>query len=445
MSFVKGQSWDSVSSGLTNGVLVLFSDTVDNFLYAGGHFKKADSTILNGIAAWDGNNWNNLGSGMTDCANVCSPVFAIDRYKGNIYIGGMIAELDGIQVNGIGKWDGTSWDSLGRGVDGYTTEFLVYNGYLYVIGTFDSAGNIAANSVAKWDGTSWTDVGLFQNYGNDYNRLGALEVYKNEIYVGGIFYGSDVKPMNIARWDNTNWKSVGQGIKGGLVTVEDFEIYKGYLYVGGYFLKADGNGGDFIMKWDGSNWSEVGGGTNGEVEDLFVYNNELYAVGNFSEAGGIPADRFAKWDGKNWCGIGSSFDNTISAIAEYNNSLFVGGGFWTIDKDSISHIAKWKGGIDTCSSFSAILDHGLNNASSMFVYPNPFSVYTTIEIPEKFQAGSMRLSFALFNLVGTEVKRIENITSDKIKINRDNLPSGLYFYKFTEMDQIITTGKLSIQ
>ncbi|MCH8905093.1 MAG: T9SS type A sorting domain-containing protein [Bacteroidetes bacterium] len=55
------------------------------------------------------------------------------------------------------------------------------------------------------------------------------------------------------------------------------------------------------------------------------------------------------------------------------------------------------------------------------------------------------MSLALYDLMGTEVKRIENITSDKIKINRDNLSPGLYFYKLEERDQIIATGKVVIQ
>ncbi|MCH8905090.1 MAG: T9SS type A sorting domain-containing protein [Bacteroidetes bacterium] len=77
-------------------------------------------------------------------------------------------------------------------------------------------------------------------------------------------------------------------------------------------------------------------------------------------------------------------------------------------------------------------------------YPNPFSTFTTIEIPEGYKNGK-KLSFGLYNLMGREVKRIEEITSDKIKINRDNLSPGLYFYKLEERDQIIATGKVVIQ
>ncbi|MCH8903634.1 MAG: T9SS type A sorting domain-containing protein [Bacteroidetes bacterium] len=78
------------------------------------------------------------------------------------------------------------------------------------------------------------------------------------------------------------------------------------------------------------------------------------------------------------------------------------------------------------------------------IYPNPFNTFTTIEILEDYNIG-MDLSFVLYNLLGMEVKRIENISSNKIKINRDYLPPGLYFYKLAERDQIIATGKLAIQ
>ena len=77
-------------------------------------------------------------------------------------------------------------------------------------------------------------------------------------------------------------------------------------------------------------------------------------------------------------------------------------------------------------------------------YPNPFTFYTTVEIPEKYWQTN-NVSILIYNLMGKEINRIENIHSNKIKINRENLPSGLYFYKLTDGYQIIATGKLAIQ
>ncbi|RLD53103.1 MAG: hypothetical protein DRJ05_16860, partial [Bacteroidetes bacterium] len=59
------------------------------------------------------------------------------------------------------------------------------------------------------------------------------------------------------------------------------------------------------------------------------------------------------------------------------------------------------------------------------IYPNPFKTtavlqFTSGQIPEG-------ATLAIFNIFGKEVKRIDNIQSDRIEISRESLQSGVYF------------------
>jgi len=88
---------------------------------------------------------------------------------------------------------------------------------------------------------------------------------------------------------------------------------------------------------------------------------------------------------------------------------------------------------------------GIENSSvevqSIKVYPNPFNGSATFILP-KNEKGNFILT--LYNVIGEQVKLIENITSEKIMVNRDNLSSGIYFFKITDNISILKTGKLIV-
>ena len=64
-------------------------------------------------------------------------------------------------------------------------------------GLFKSAGEQPANYIAKWNGTSWDPVG-----GGVNSPVHSLGVYNDELYAGGLFDTVDAAPVNhIARWN----------------------------------------------------------------------------------------------------------------------------------------------------------------------------------------------------------------------------------------------------
>ena len=79
--------------------------------------------------------------------------------------------------------------------------------------------------------------------------------------------------------------------------------------------------------------------------------------------------------------------------------------------------------------------------TNVFVYPNPMQEEITISISEDLLATTSQLDFVLYDLLGSEVKTIRNI-SKKVRVNIQELKSGLYFYEIISSEKRIRSGKL---
>ncbi|MDD5571280.1 MAG: T9SS type A sorting domain-containing protein [Bacteroidales bacterium] len=82
-----------------------------------------------------------------------------------------------------------------------------------------------------------------------------------------------------------------------------------------------------------------------------------------------------------------------------------------------------------------------NNNS--FAYPNPFSETTTVYLNSSIRDGNACCK--IYNVLGEEVQNISNINTNEIKIERNNLPAGIYFYKISDKNKITGIGKLIVQ
>lgn len=427
------QHWDSLRSGVHSDVGTMYADSINDYLYIGSNsLFSAGGITAHGIAKWDGTSWN-VFSAIPSGASCHS----ITRYNGDIYAAGDF--YYSVPYSFVMKWNGTSWDSVGRAQYGGVGRLVVYNNELYALGAFsDFAGITAANNILKWNGSNWSSVK--DTIFNDY--ISSMVEYNGVLYIAGNFYNSVSGIWEICKWNGTSWVKLSNGgIYGGIDEVADMIVYNNELYVAGAFTKADGNVGNYIQKWNGTSWSEVGGGVlgigggNGQINDMLIYHNKLYVFGDFSTAGGVPAQYIASWDGVNWCGLGSSFDNTIVAGAVYKDSLYIGGGFWTIDGDSINRIAKWTGGnyVDTCGHFVT----GINEISTkeqVTIYPNPAQSTITIEL-----AKSEKVNLTIYNVLG-EIVYTSIISNSQTQINIANLSKGIYFLQL-QSDKTLSNKK----
>ena len=191
-----GNTWSPLGIGPNGIVSALLLDSSSN-LYVGGLFTIAGAVPAQNVAKWNGTSWSALGAGRGDGIVWA---FAQDS-SGKLYVGGGFS-------NNVACWNGQTWSSLGAGIQGQysngnnpVVRALVIDrfGYLYAGGTFDVAGGTPVNGIAKWDGQSWSSLGSgirgrWWNYSGSVIRGGnctslALDS-SNDLYVGGIFFSA---------------------------------------------------------------------------------------------------------------------------------------------------------------------------------------------------------------------------------------------------------------
>ena len=307
----QAQVWSSLSSQPNDAVGVLFTDTINNLLYAGGQFTIAGTIPVNHIAKWDGNNWDSLGAGFND-RPVC-----ITAYNNEIYAGGWFTASGTTSLSYIAKWNGVNWDQVDMGLDNAARCFAVYNGELYVGGAFTQAGGNSISYIAKWNGTTWSSVGSGVN-----DWVLSLYVYNGELYAGGWFTltgGNSVS--HIAKWNGVTWDSLGSGVDNPVLTMCE---YNSKLYVGGGFLNAGNTTVNYIASWDGSQWSALNTGLDNSVYTLCVYNTELYVGGWFTSSGNIALNQIGRWNGISWNSLGNGINGTgVNALSPYGMDLCV--------------------------------------------------------------------------------------------------------------------------
>lgn len=80
------------------------------------------------------------------------------------------------------------------------------------------------------------------------------------------------------------------------------------------------------------------------------------------------------------------------------------------------------------------------NYNAVSIFPNPFSSQTTLQTNVPLTNATLTVD----NYIGQTVAQIKSISGQTITFNRDNLPSGLYFVRLTENNQIIATNKIII-
>jgi hypothetical protein len=149
----------------------------DGELYAGGDIRQIDGVDYNNIAMFNGKDWQTLGDGLDD---YCEDIAVVGH---DVYAAGEFGHADGVSVFGVARWDGVTWNALGSGLNypAYTLE-PDGKGGVYVGGSFTTADGATAKALAEWDGTSFTEV----SGGLDNDALGlATDPYA--LYAAGWF------------------------------------------------------------------------------------------------------------------------------------------------------------------------------------------------------------------------------------------------------------------
>lgn len=172
-----GAAWSPLGAGVAGTVNALMLDASGN-LYAGGTFSTAGSVSAANIAQWNGSAWNALGAGVNDTVNA----LAIDP-SGNLYAGGTFNTAGSVSAPYIALWSGGAWSAVGTAAFNNSVNALATDaaGNLYAGGQFNATSGY--NRIAQWNGTTWNTLGSGVN-----SNVAALAMNSQGVlWLGGVF------------------------------------------------------------------------------------------------------------------------------------------------------------------------------------------------------------------------------------------------------------------
>ena len=288
-----GSTWQAVGNGFPNAGHHL--TTINNQLYGAAYQPSIDS---NWLYKFDGTNFNKLGEGVYLTTAVVgfsqtANLYNIIDYNGSIVVCGEFDRVANKHISGIMKWTGTQWDSLGSGLSGnipstppvmYPHDMCLFGTDLIVAGNFHSAGGQIVNGIAKWDGSQWLSLG--QGFNSTVYGVG---VYNGELYAGGDFTMSGTTSLTyIAKWNGASW--VDPGFRMFYISASNYsfihtlKVLNNKLIICGGFDRAvfgvDTMNCQSIVCYDGTILDTLSGGLpSQEVEAIAIYNGQLFAGG----------------------------------------------------------------------------------------------------------------------------------------------------------------------
>jgi hypothetical protein len=295
-----GTTWSALGSLQANNAIYCMAQDAAGSIYAAGNF--IDSNGRQYVAKWNGITWNELGIDTVGL-NAVAPIYAVAvDQAGIVYAAGDFT--DAVFAAGhryVAAWNGQQWGELGPdSITGLNADSTILalatdkHGDLYAAGAFtDSSGYFY---VAKWDGTAWTELGgtdstgLFAN--GQINTL--ISDTAGNLYAGGTFTDSSGY-YYIAKWNGAKWTELSNPATNQLSVLGPIKALTldsvGNVYAGGMIPDSDGQF-YYVIVWNGSqlivanNNSSAPLDANAPIEAMTSdkYGN-IYAAGNFNDAG----------------------------------------------------------------------------------------------------------------------------------------------------------------
>jgi hypothetical protein len=284
-------SWSVVAPSLPEGVTcyqLAVSDEGD--VYIGCETEFMEGPIPGSIPRvyrLDGTAWTALPEheGVRGSVVVSDMVF--DR-EGRLWLGGG----DGA-VGFVASWDD---DELGTAItdfDGsvFRIAFAPGTNDLVVGGSFVHAGTVEVNGVARFDGTTWSGYGTGLETPQE-TPVSALAVTEDAVYVST--HSGGANHVVLARWDGTSWEELGTEARGlaahlGAAEGGEHQFYR--LWADGDRVIAAGSaypttGGRNVYLFDGERFTALGGGVGAiSVESFAASPDALWFGGTVTTTG----------------------------------------------------------------------------------------------------------------------------------------------------------------
>jgi len=350
-------------------------------LYVSGAFTNLGNQELFGIARWDGEQWSDVGGGLRDFvagAFEVRPAFVLAS-DGSELLAVTTGPGSTLRVR---KWDGASWSGMGGPLSGAAFALTKFDGSWILGGSFSAIDGVQVNGLARWNGTTWEPFPQLLGATSGSIRVQALAEYGGRLIVGGRFNrAGDVVVSQIASWDGSAWASIG------LDLVDTFSPYIQALLVKDNTLFAAGQfhavhdqpdgmptTTESIIAWNGERWQPLGGGVDltsstlaAGVVEIAEHDGSVIVIGSFDRAGGADANRVARWDGQAWHPLNNGLrspgvtSDLPRSIVVHNDSVVVSGDFYTAGTAVAAYLARWRFNEPTITwqpvDTSVMLDH----------------------------------------------------------------------------------------
>jgi hypothetical protein len=161
-----------------------------NRLIAGGAFTTIDGATAKNVAAWDGNAWTPLGNGLGGTYEY-NGVYSLGSHGDTLVASGNFSD----PVSELARWDGVSWRNMGSNY-GIAWTFAEVDGQLFAGGWWRDQ-NFRLDGIRRWNGAEWVSLGSGTNA-----TVRAILGMDHRVYVGGEFSQAGGKSsFGIARWD----------------------------------------------------------------------------------------------------------------------------------------------------------------------------------------------------------------------------------------------------
>lgn len=176
-----GASWTAI--GTTPFTSALFPSHYQALAFDSAGVLWAGESVDSGSAAarlhrWDGSAWTVIASTASSATASINALFFDD--DGRLYLGGAFATIDGVTVNSIAVYNGTSFSALGDGANGSPIRaFAKIGNLLVVVGSFVSLGHVE-EPIAFWSGSIWVGV----DFSPGSIPIYAVAAHGNDLYLG---------------------------------------------------------------------------------------------------------------------------------------------------------------------------------------------------------------------------------------------------------------------
>jgi len=377
--------------------------------------------------------------------------------------GGLMWMATGNQTQGTKVYrtqNGTSWIPISNFGFGNpllwspTPNMVLFQGtgdtipYLYAGG--NSHGGPAKSQVWRTPYTntnpsSWNLIVDFNIRDTNVTQVTYFYVWNNKLY-----FGTNGDSLLYESTDGINFianTGVATSFLGSDLLIACLIEYNGILYAGTN-NQSPLFGGQLYRTPDGITWTNITAlltaagrqaSVDEELHDIDTANGYLWITpytDTVTSTSGMP--------------VWHSTDNTVSAFVQSNLDGF---GNPNIDGENPS-VSGFKGReyfggpnfvtggqIWRTDVFTGIIE-GENESCKTTVFPNPFSYNATIRFD--IDCGTIS-QLLVYDLTGKLILSLENTTSNEVKVEKNNLNPGMYFYQIHTETGKSETGKFIIE